>query len=323
MKTIAPADPDSAFNLELPDGRPFDVVGFGQNAVDDVFVVPSFPLPDRKTPILDRQKQAGGQVAAAITFAAKVGLKGKYIGKVGSDENGLFCLESLRRRDIDTSSVRIAQGARNHFSLIMVDQPTGARTILWERDPLLRFGTDELSREEICAGRVLLLDDSDPDAALQAGAWARNEHIPVVADLDRVGPETADLIQIVDFLIVSADFPSQLTRIEDASEALLALDRICPGFVAATQGSSGVLAVLGERCLHFPAFPVRTVDTTGAGDVFHGAFIYGLLKNWPLRRIMTFANAAAALNCTRWGACSNLPSLEEIIQLIGLHPAIP
>jgi sulfofructose kinase len=316
MKVQPLATPEQRFDLRFPKDKRFDIVGLGQNAVDHVVVVPRFPSPDTKTEILQRERMAGGQVATAVVFAARLGLKSKYIGKVGSDEPGQFCLESLRSENLDISSLIVEPGARNHFSLILLDQSSGERTILWERDPRLNFHSGELKHQDACAGQILLLDENDPEAALQAARWAREEGILVVADLDKASPSSKDLVRLVDFLIVSANFPSEFTDIADPDEALLTMRNHCDGFVAATLGSQGAVAVFGERCMRFPAFKVQAVDTTGAGDVFHGAFIYGLLQNWPLRQIMTFANAAAGLNCTRLGAKEGLPSLAEIMQLI-------
>lgn len=262
-------------------------------------------------------------MATAVVFAARLGLKSKYIGKVGSDEAGCFSLERLRSEDIDLSSVVVEPGARNHSSLILLDQGSGKRTILWERDSKLNFRPGELKRQDVCAGRILLLDENDADAALLAARWAREEGIPVVADLDKASPCCKDLVPLIDFLIVSANFPPEFTGVADLEDSLLAMKKHCRGFVAATVGSQGVVAVCGDRCVRFPAFDVHAVDTTGAGDVFHGAFIYALLQNWPLHQIMTFANAAAGLNCTRLGAKENLPSLAEIGQLIDSQPLRP
>jgi len=137
----------------------------------------------------------------------------------------------------------------------------------------------------------------------------------VVIDLDKAVPRSAELISNVDFLITSASFPPEFTGIADPIESLLALRKHCDGFLAVTLGAQGAMAVINDECERFPAFKVQAVDTTGAGDIFHGAFIYGLLRNWTVEGIMTFANAAAALNCTHLGARGGIPSLSEILAL--------
>ncbi len=316
MKIKKIEDESSTFDVEFPASKPFDVVGFGLNAVDHLCVVPQYPRFDSKTEIVHYEKLGGGQTATAVVFVSRMGLKGRYIGKVGSDDIGAFALESLRAENIDTSSVLVEKGARNQYAFIIIDKASGERTILWERDRRLSFRQSELRRADICSGRVLHLDGHDYEAAIQAARWAREEGIPVVIDLDKAVPRSAELIANVDFLITSANFPPEFTGIDDPIESLLALRKHCDGFLAVTRGARGAMAVIGDRCERFPAFKVHAVDTTGAGDIFHGAFIYGLLQNWPLERIMTFSNAAAALNCTHLGARGGIPPLSEIQTLV-------
>jgi sugar/nucleoside kinase (ribokinase family) len=315
MKIKRLTDPADTFDVVFPENKPFDVVGFGLNAVDHLCVVPHYPRFDTKTEILHYEKLAGGQVATTVTFASRMGLRGKYIGKVGSDDIGLFSLQSLRSENIDTSAVLVEPEARNQYAFIIIDKNSGERTILWERDRRLSFRDTELRREDVCSGRVLHLDGHDDSAAVRAARWAQKEGIPVVIDLDKVVPRSKELIANVDFLITSSNFPPDLTGIADPIESLLALRNYCDGFLAVTLGVQGAMAVVGDRCVRFPAFKVHAVDTTGAGDIFHGGFIYGLLQNWPLEQIMCFANAAAGLNCTHLGARSGIPELSEILQL--------
>ena len=307
--------PSDTFDIAFRQDRKFDLVGFGLNAVDHLCVVPQYPSFDSKTAILHYEKLAGGQVATTVSFVARMGLRGKYIGKVGSDDLGQFSLQSLRSENIDTSSVLLEQGARNQYAFIIVEKSTGERTILWERDPRLNFREAELKREEVCSGKLLHLDGHDHQAALRAATWAQEEGIPVVIDLDKVVPNAEELISRVDFLITSSNFPPAFTGLDDPIDSLLALRPYCQGFLAVTLGVHGAMAVVGDECVRFPAFKVHAVDTTGAGDIFHGGFIYGLLQSWPLERIMTFANAAAGLNCTHLGARAGIPPLSEILKL--------
>ncbi|HEY2982144.1 MAG TPA: carbohydrate kinase family protein, partial [Anaerolineales bacterium] len=139
MKIKRLASPSDSFDVVLPGNSAFDVVGFGLNAVDYLCVVPHYPRFDTKTEILHYEKLAGGQVATTVSFISRMGLKGKYIGKVGSDEIGAFSLQSLHSENIDTSSVLVEEGARNQYAFIIIDKNSGERTILWERDRRLSF----------------------------------------------------------------------------------------------------------------------------------------------------------------------------------------
>ncbi len=299
------------FNLPSQTSRPFDVVGMGLNSVDFLSVVPEFPAPDSKMKMLQFSKQGGGQVATALVALSRWGVKTKYIGKVGGDEGGQFSLLSIEEEGVDVSSVTIEPEASNQFAIIIVDGLSGERTILWDRDEKLMYGSGELRKEEICSGRLLHLDGHDIRAAIQCAKWAKEEGIPTMIDIDKVEPLTSELIREIDFVITSSRFPSLFTGIPDREKALLELQKTASGFVCATLGDQGAMALIEGEILHVEGFKVRGVDTTGAGDVFHAGFIFGLLQNWEAEDILTFANAAAALKCRDLGGRRGIPTLEE------------
>ncbi len=299
------------FDLPFQD-KPFDVVGMGLNSVDFLCVVPEFPTANSKMKMLHFSKQGGGQVATAMVALSRWGVKTKYIGKVGGDESGQFSLDSIRREGVDISSVTIEPNAANQFAMIIVDGPTGERTILWDRDERLMYREGELRKEEVCSGKILHLDGHDIHAALQCATWAREEGIRIVIDLDKVEALTSELIKHIDFIITSSRFPLMYTGISDQKKALLELQKQTSGFLCSTSGHEGAVALVNGELLHIEGLKVNAVDTTGAGDVFHGGFIYGLLQNWGVEEILRFANAAAALKCKDLGGRKGIPTLEEV-----------
>jgi len=299
------------FNLPLQD-KPFDVVGMGLNSVDFLSVVPEFPAPNSKTKMLRFSKQGGGQVATAMVALSRWGVKTKYIGKVGEDELGQFSLHSIRQEGVDVSSVTIERNTTNQFSMIIVDGPSGERTILWNRDERLMYREGELRKEEVCSGKLLHLDGHDIHAALQCARWAKEDGIPTIVDLDKVEPLTPNLIKEIDFIITSSRFPMLYTGISGQKKALLELQKHTPGFLCTTLGHEGAVALVNGEFLHVKGFEVNAVDTTGAGDVFHGGFLYGLLQNWEALEILRFANAVAALKCQDLGGRKGIPFLEEV-----------
>ncbi len=308
------------FDLQMRGNKPFDVVGFGLNSVDYVCVLPEYPRQDSKTEILQFERLAGGQTATALTFLARMGMHTKYIGKAGSDDAGRVSLQSFEGESIDISSVLVEQGARNSFSIILIDQKSGERTVLCRRDEELNFRESELKEDEVCGGRILHLDGYD-SMALNAAVCCQRSSIPVCADLDAVVPQCRPLLENIDFLIVSSNFPSDFTRISDPEDSFKALRQCFEGFLAMTLGARGAAAWVGDQCIHFPGISVNPVDTTGAGDIFHGAFIFGLFQNWSLEKIMGFANTAAGLSCLHLGARNGIRPLPEILKYMAQQRA--
>jgi sulfofructose kinase len=300
----------------LPSKR-VDVVGLGLNATDTVLTVREFPALGGKERIVSLTREAGGQVATALVTCQRLGLKSRYIGKVGDDEGGRIQLASLRREGLDVRHVRVARGTPNQLGHIIVDQKTGERTVFWDRDPRLAVKPPEVPKEAICSARLLHIDGCDVEAAMQAARWARQAGIPVTADLDTVYKKVETLFPYIDFLIASANFLPAVTGQDDPFRVLEYMAAEygirAPGM---TLGRDGALVYCHGRFRYSPGFVVDTVDTTGAGDVFHGAFIYGLLANWPMDRVMDFANAMAALNCTALGARGRIASRAEAQRLM-------
>ncbi len=304
------------FNCAFPKYKPFDVVGMGLNSVDFLCVVPEFPTINSKMRILKFSKQGGGQVATAMVALSRWGVKTKYIGKIGGDELGQFSLTSLREEGVDISSVTIEPSATNQYAMILVDDPSGERTILWDRDEGLMYREAELRKENVCSGKILHLDGHDIHAALQCARWAKEEKVPTVIDLDKVEPLTSELIQEVDFVVTSARFPTLFTGISNREKALVELQKQTPGFLCTTLGPEGTVAFVKGELFYVKGFDVRAVDTTGAGDVFHAGFIYGLLENWEVEEVLRFANAVAALKCRDLGGRKGIPTLKETYELL-------
>ena len=285
-----------------------DVVGLGLNAMDTICVVRRFPTPNTKMHLREIRVEPGGQVATALATCTRLGLRARYIGSVGSDETGKAQLASLRTENLDLQCVREVEGAASQVAIILLEEGIGERTILWRRDPRLNYPADALRREMIVDARLLHLDGCDGTAAIQAARWARETGIPIVIDIDELYDEsTRELLRLVDYLIASSDFA------EDPHE--LAGRYGCP-VVGITRGAEGASFLSGGRLVKSPAFNVPVADTTGAGDVFHGAFIYGLLQSWVLDDVIRFAHAVAAMKCMHIGARSGIPTLAQVREFL-------
>lgn len=289
--------------------RPTDVVGLGLNAIDTICIVPRFPRPNTKVLLEDIRIEPGGQVATALVTCARLGLRARYIGSVGSDDWGKAQLASLRLENLDLY-VREVAGATTQTAAILLEKDVGERTILWHRDSQLAYPVAELQRDLITGARILHLDGCDSAAAIQAARWARTAGMPVVIDIDEIYDEsTHELLRMVDYLIASSDFANDPRELADRYG--------CP-VVGITRGAEGAVFLNRGRLIESSAIKVPVVDTTGAGDVFHGAFIYGLLQNWELEDVIRFAHATAAIKCTHIGARRGIPTLSQVQEFLRL-----
>ena len=294
-----------------------DLVGIGLNATDTLLLVDEFPPYAGKVPFQRELLSPGGQVATAVVTCAKLGLRSKYIGTVGDDLRGQIQCESLQGTGVDTSAVIIRAGCPNQTAYIIIDASTGERTVLWHRADSLRLLPSEIREMDVAGCRMLHIDGYDTDAAAYAAAIARRHGVPVSIDVDTVYPGFDAVLKNVDYLLAGSHWTEKWTGERDPFKALARLQREYRFRVAATTlGDKGALALEEVRWHYSPGFDVHCVDTTGAGDVFHGAFCYSMLSGMTLESALDFSNAAAALNCTAIGARGHIPVREEITALM-------
>ena len=292
-----------------------DVVGVGLNATDTLIPVAHYPSRGSKIEFRSAKVLPGGQVATAMIACQLWGLRARYVGKVGDDIAAELHRSEFSRLGVE-AHLFTAPGCHSQQAFILVDDG-GERTVLWKRDDRLTLRPEELQQEWIVNARAIHVDGHDTAAASVAAGWARAAGVPVVADLDELYPGVEKLLNSVDYLITSRDIPGRLTEENDLRKSLPALkERFRSRLTAATLGEEGVLAWDGTSFHYAPAFRVETIDTTGAGDIFHAGFIYGLLQGWPLERQLDFACAAAALNCTAIGARGGIQPVDSIQHLI-------
>ncbi len=295
-----------------------DVLGIGANSVDYVYLLPAYPEadgPNAKMRISSHSLSCGGQVATALCTCASMGLRTKYIGATGTDDNGRRLREELARWQIDLTDA-VIRDVTNQFAVIMVDEHAGERIVLWDRHDGLALRPRELPPELLTATRVLHVDDVDQDAAIRAAQIAREAGVLVTSDIDRVTPRTEELVAAVTMPIFAEHVPNALTGEADFERALRKLRRVNAGPMCITLGSRGALLLNSDRLHTAPAFKVDAVDTTGAGDVFRGALIVAMLRGDSPDDMLRFANAAAGISCTRLGAINGVPTLEETAGLM-------
>jgi sulfofructose kinase len=292
-----------------------DFTGIGENATDIVLRVREFPARDGKTDTVSREIRLGGQVATAVVAAARWGLRTRYVGAAGTDHNAELHHRELVARRIESHLLRV-KGAASRISYILVEAETGSRAVLCHRDAHVKLDRRYLRKEWFERSRLVHVDGENPEASRLAASWAREAGVPVMCDLDVFREGLQFLLPQVDYPVLSLSALEPFTGSNDPLVALPIL-RLKYGakFACTTMGEQGALAWDGRRFFYAAAYRVPVADTTGAGDLFHAGFAYGLLKGWNLQRILEFGCAAAGLNCTAHGARGGIGPPQAIERL--------
>lgn len=307
------------FPFKVPADKPFDAVGFGLNAVDHLIVVPEYPAFDTKMRLLEHKQSAGGQTATAMVALRRLGLKTAYAGRFGSDQEGMFGLQTLKDDDVNVDFAEVVEGARNQIAFITVDARSGERTIVWDRDDRLAYRADEAPVEFGPMGRVLHLDAHDPPACVRLAQAAREAGTIVSADIDNVYDGLPELLPLIDIMIGSKEFPQRVTGVTNERAALVELkNRYGCSLVGMTVGAAGAVVYHEGIFIESPGFeaPNGCRDTTGAGDAFHAGFLFGLLNSEDIETSLRLGNAVAAMKCSALGARTALPTRYELDEFL-------
>jgi sulfofructose kinase len=299
---------------------PLDILGVGSVAVDDLLAVAAYPPADAKARVLRRERQCGGLTGTALVAAARSGARCGYAGVVGTDELSDEIALQFQRVGVDTSWMAREPAARVIYSVIVVDEQHQTRTIFYDLAGAIGMKPLWPPAEVIQAARALYIDHLDAEMMLRAARIARAAGVAVIADFENVSsPLFAELLERVDHLILPADFATQLSGRADPREAAQALWSAGRELVAVTCGASGAWWVgraAPDQPRHQPAFQVSVVDTTGCGDVFHGAYAAALTRGLPAEDRMCYAAAAAALKATKPGGQAGIPTRAEVEALL-------
>lgn len=303
-----------------PNKIEFDCIGFGMNAVDYLSILDPYPHLDEKVDVVESSIQGGGPVPTAMVTLAKLGAKVAYIGRVGDDTEGKFVKDQLEKEGVNTDYLIIDKKSKTAKAFIWVDKKTGKRTVALDKTRLKETKISELKFLNSISTRFLHIDAREPKVNIFLAKWAKKLGGKVSLDVGSLRFGVESVFHWVDHLIVSKRFACGITKSPDPFSACKELLRKGFETVVVTIGEDGCICGSPRRLdtgrrkdniFHSPGFPVKVVDTTGAGDVFHGAFIYGLLKKWNLRKTAKFANACAAMKCRKLGGRTGIPNLAE------------
>ena len=302
---------------------PLDVVGLGLSTVDILFRLSDMPTWERGGAMRDLCFDGGGPVGTALVAAARLGARAGYVGTCGNDAVAALRLQYLTRDGVDVSRVVTRPIPEKQVIVVYVHAESGERVFASAHSAEVALKPDELDRDYITSAAFLHLDGFHQAAAIQAAHWMHAAGKTVVLDAAKNSGEVslgmAALVELTDVLICGSGFGPALTGKQDVWDAGEALLTRGPRLVVQTEGAAGCYTTSASECFHIPAFKVEVMDTTGAGDVFHGAYIFGLLKGWDARRIARFATAVSAIKCTRLGGRSGIPGFAETQKFLELR----
>ncbi len=293
-----------------------DVLGLGCVAVDDLLYIAAYPAPEAKVQVRHRERQCGGLTGTALVAAARLGARCAYAGVLGEDDDSRFVRDTFLREGLSVAHIATRPGARPIRSTIIVDEGHHTRTIFYDLAGSVGADPELPDAHVIRSSRVLFVDHYGIEGVLRAAGIAHAAGIPVVADLERSDrPRFGELLAAVDHLVVARAFAEKLTGAADPAVAVGKLWSDGRQAVVVTCGAVGCwYRGAGDPGppRHQPAFPVTVVDTTGCGDVFHGAYAAALARGLDLAERVRFASAAAALKATRHGGQAGIPTRSAI-----------
>ncbi|HMJ91244.1 MAG TPA: PfkB family carbohydrate kinase [Candidatus Acidoferrum sp.] len=295
--------------------KQFDVLGLGCAAVDDILYVDEYPPADAKVHVRRRERHCGGLTATALVAAARLGAKCAFAGTLGFDEDSEFVIETLRRERMNVDHVVRRRDAGPVISTIIVDEQRGTRNIFASIEQSRGADPKRPSRAVIESTRVLFVDYFGVEGNLRAAKVARAAGVAIVSDLERTKlTGMNELIALIDHPIFSRRAAAELTGTENPAKAVVDLWNDARDTVVVTCGEQGAWFVSRDQRQpkHVSAFKVKAIDTTGCGDVFHGAYAAALAQGMDAEQRIRFASATAALKATRHGGQSGIPSRAEV-----------
>lgn len=297
-----------------------DAIGIGYCTVDLFFRVPDAPDFGKRVRASAYLRQPGGMAATAIVTLARLGASVGFVGKIGDDEEGAYIRDDFVREGVDVSGLIEVAGTLSRVALVIVNNQTGERGFSARRDTCPPLEAHEVDRHAIASAKVLLVDDAT-DITVQAALWAREAGTKVVLDGTWYRGRIEDLLALVDFPVVSAEFLKTWKPHLSPELAVQELRDLTGGVAVVTLGDLGCLAATQSGVFRYSAFDVNVVDTTGAGDAYHGGFVYGLLHEWSVHECVRFASAVAALNCKALGGRTGLPHLDVVMDFMARQDA--
>ena len=297
-----------------------EILAVGYACVDFITVVDRLPILDEKMIVDNLLIQGGGPSATAMVAASRLGARVSIVASIADDVLGREIIAGLEREKVDVSLSPIRNVGRSAFAFLMIDRQSGYRTIVGRQGDIISLRAKEVPKAQIKKAKVLFVDGNEPEAQFVAAQVAKKAGVPVIFDAGNEKAGMEELIPFTDVLIASRGFGRDVGGSEDPAKAAKAFFAQGGLSVAAvTAGADGAYFETAQGAFHQKAFKVKVVDTTGAGDAFHGAYAFGMARKWAARECARFASAVAAMKCTKVGGRTGLPKLAEVEVFLREH----
>ena len=300
----------------------YDIVGVGDVAYDNLCIVENYPEEDGSTHILELHNQGGGCCGTALVTASRLGFSTAFIGNTGDDEAGAHIREDFIRDGVNIEGIDIIKGRRSSIGYVMIDPVRSTRTKFPYKNNLPDITWTEEKFDLIRNARLLHIDSTNYNNSMTAAHIAREAGVPVSMDgCSRKADNTpnARLAAMADILIMNEAFPYYTSGKDSLEEAMRFFADAGSRIVISTLGEKGCVALINGELKYFPAYKVNAIDSTGAGDVFHGAFAAGYLRNYSLEECIRYASAVAAIKCMKIGGRAGIPDHEETLEFMKKH----
>jgi sugar/nucleoside kinase (ribokinase family) len=303
-----------------------EILGLGEICKDWVSVIPHFPKPDEKVDSEMEDYFGGGVTANYITATTRLGIKSAFIGAVGDDDAGDFLIQDMIREKSITKFVVKKKGMKTAVNFIFVVKEGGQKTII--QSPYLqttKLTPEEIKLEWFKGAKLLHTTAVHEDLTLKSFEYAKENKLKISLDLEsqiaiRGIKRLKPILDQVDILLPNKMGAMTITKQKSPIEAAKEFIKWGIETVVITLGEKGAMAITKNGIFEAPAFEVKAVDATGAGDTFCAAFSYGnTLKKWPLEKSLVFANAAASIKMLKLGARTGMPTLKETIDFLHNH----
>lgn len=295
----------------------YDAAGFGVTTLDYIYQVDK--LADFKThsTISEFRYFGGGCVSTAMVTLRRLGKHAALISCLGDDWVGKEVLSELKKEGIDCSGIEIKKDVASAFSIIQVSKVTGERAIAFFPGASSFLKLNKKAQKIIKNSNMLLLAGNQPKEDIKAAVFAHKNNIKVMCDCHIVLDGTHELLSHIDYIITSEDFLYQFSGLKNISSALKKVQRsFNPDILITTMGNNGSVALVDGKIINEGIYDVEIKDTTGCGDVYHGAFIFGLLKNWEIPVTMKFATAVSSIKCTQFGGRPGIPDYNSTLDFL-------